>query len=269
MNSAIEGFRANEQGIRPLGQRFLDTFARRPVASSVGLGIADVLLTGLSTIAAQFLLPGSDAVLISLIAATVVTAAFVAALGLWRPAGYNGPSQWRNLGVLIVPALIIIVGPFLAGVKTTELSSLAYLAFAYALVGFREETLWRGVALRGLMPSGAVTAVVISGLVFGASHIANVLVRNPAIVFSQMIGAACFGIAMGALRLRTNSIWPVIVLHMLSDLLLHYSNLPVIPVEVAKDVLLLAYAIYLLRDRKAPASDQTEGSPTEAAFAAR
>jgi membrane protease YdiL (CAAX protease family) len=80
------------------------------------------------------------------------------------------------------------------------------------------------------------------------------------VVFSQMIGAACFGIAFGALRLRTNTIWPLVALHMLSDLLLHFSALPTIPLEVVKDVILLAYAVYLLRDRRALAEPDGAGA---------
>jgi hypothetical protein len=228
-------------------------FARRPVAAVLGIWLADVLLQTVFNLAAHAWTPaGIDADFVALCAATLVVVAAMTALGWWRVSGFNRPAAWRDLGLLALPAVVIIVLPFLGGVKAVDLGMAMFWTVAYALVGLREEGLYRGIMLHILRPSGAVRAVVLGGLLFGAAHIANLLVRSrPAVVFSQMIGAACFGIAFGALRLRTNTIWPLVVLHMLSDLLLHFSALPTIPLEVVKDVILLAYAVYLLRDRRA------------------
>ena len=237
-------------------------FARRPVAAVVAIWLVDVLLQSGFNLAAHAWTPaGLDADFVALCAATLVVVAAMTALGWWRVSGFNRPAAWRDLRVLALPAVVIIVLPFLGGIKAVDAGTAVFWTVAYALVGLHEEALHRGIMLHILRPSGAVRAVVLGGLLFGASHIANLLVRSsPAVVFSQMIGAACFGIAFGALRLRTNTIWPLLVLHMLSDLLLHFSNLPVIPLEVVKDVILLAYAVYLLRDpatrRQPPASSQ-------------
>jgi hypothetical protein len=234
----------------------LALFARRPVGAAVAIWLADVLLQTVFNLAAHAWTPaGIDPDFVALCAATLVTVAALTVLGWWRVSGFNRPAAWRDLRLLALPAVVIIVLPFVGGVKGADLGLAAFWTVAYALVGLREEGLHRGLILHILRPSGAVRAVVLGGLLFGAAHIANLLVRSsPAVVFSQMIGAACFGIAFGALRLRTNTIWPLVVLHMLSDLLLHFSALPTIPLEVVKDVILLAYAIYLLRDRPALAA---------------
>ena len=231
-------------------------FARHPVAAALGIWLADVLLQTVFNLAAHAWMPaGIDPDFVALCAATLVVVAAMTALGWWRVSGFNRPAAWRDLRLLALPAVVIIVLPFAGGVKAVDPGMAAFWTVAYALVGLREEGLHRGIILHILRPSGAVRAVVLGGLLFGAAHIANLLVRSsPAVVFSQMIGAACFGIAFGALRLRTNTIWPLVALHLLSDLLLHFSTLPTIPLEVVKDVILLAYAIYLLRDRRALAS---------------
>ena len=82
-------------------------------------------------------------------------------------------------------------------------------------------------------------------------HVGNLLYRNPAIVLAQMVGAFVHGIGLGAIRLRTNTIWLVVVLHGLHDLALKYTNFPVIPMDVVQVTLLMIYGIYLLRGKKA------------------
>ncbi|HET7080806.1 MAG TPA: CPBP family intramembrane glutamic endopeptidase [Chloroflexia bacterium] len=236
--------------------------ARRPVAAALGIWLADLVLQIGFNLAAHAWTPaGIDPDFVALCAATLVTVAALTALGAWRVSGFNGPAAWRHLRLLALPAVVICVLPFVGGVKAVDPGLAAFWTGAYALVGLREEGLHRGLILHLLRPSGAVRAVVLGGLLFGASHLANLLVRpSPAVVFAQMIGAACFGIAFGALRLRTHTIWPLVALHLLSDLLLHFSALPTIPLEVVKDVILLAYAVYLLRDRRALAEPDGAGA---------
>ncbi len=182
----------------------------------------------------------------------MITFAFITALGWWRAIGFNHPAAWRNLGLLWLPAIIVFVLPFVLGFNADELGSLGLFVAAYLLVGLREEALWRGVVLRILRPLGPTRGVLLMAALFGLSHLSNLAVRsNPAIVLSQVVGAFCFGVGMGALRLRTNTVWFLVILHACSDLTLHYTNLPTIPLEVARDTILLLYGLYLLRGQHA------------------
>jgi uncharacterized protein len=91
-------------------------------------------------------------------------------------------------------------------------------------------------------------AVLLSSALFGAAHLTNVLFRgNPALVAAQAVGAFSFGVGYAALRVRTGTIWPLMVLHMLTDLLAAVGGLPRIPILVAQDVILLGYGLFLLR----------------------
>jgi hypothetical protein len=73
---------------------------------------------------------------------------------------------------------------------------------------------------------------------------------TPAIVLAQSVGAFCDGAGFAAIRLRTNTIWPLIILHMLHDLLLKFTRLPAIPLGVVQVTILMIYGFYILRTTK-------------------
>jgi membrane protease YdiL (CAAX protease family) len=222
-------------------------FTRRPMAAVLGLTAADLALSALSGLAAKALLPGVRA---DFVALCVMTAALVAALTAWRAwrfAGFNRPAAWRNLGLLLVPALVTVALPVLGGLHAQDAGAVGFLVLGYALTGMYEEGFSRGLVLGLLRGAGPARAAAISGLLFALLHASNVVHRPVGIVLAQMVGAACDGFAFGVLRLRTGSVWPVAALHALHDLLLHVSNFPLIPLNVAQDVLLLAYGLWLLR----------------------
>lgn len=194
-------------------------------------------------------LPAFDATQAAIVVTAVlaITAGLIATLPRLRGAvGLNTPSHWRALHLLILPTAIVFA-PLVAGIKPIEPSTFWLLVLGYALTGFAEETMFRGIVLKLLDRHPAVTAVLVSSLLFGLVHLNNIVIRGePAIIFAQAVGAFTFGIGYAALRLRLNTIWPLIVLHMLHDLVLHVGTLPLIPVDVAQDVVLVCYGAWLL-----------------------
>ncbi|HMN60611.1 MAG TPA: CPBP family intramembrane metalloprotease, partial [Anaerolinea sp.] len=152
----------------------------------------------------------------------------------------------------LIPFAIVLGLPFLRGVKTTDWGTFFYLVVGYALTGFMEEGLMRGIVLKVLQPLGFTRSVVISAALFGLLHITNLMFRNPAIVAAQMVGAFVQGIGLAAIRLRTNTIWFVVILHGLHDLCLKYTNFPAIPLDVVQVTLTMLYGIYLLKTWKQP-----------------
>ncbi|MCL4861944.1 MAG: CPBP family intramembrane metalloprotease [Caldilineaceae bacterium] len=227
----------------------LRRFQRYPVASAVAIAVVDVACITVVTLAVMALAPSVQPEFIALLVVTLLTAGFVTLLGWWRVTGFNPPGAWRALSLLLLPAGVIIVPPLIGGLAPVEGFSLPYLLLAYILVGLHEETLYRGVILRVLRPTGVRRAAVISAVLFGAAHLANVLVRsNPYVVVAQAVGAFCFGVGFSALRLRTNTIWFLIGLHAVHDLLLRYTQWPVIPLDVVQVTILLVYGLYLLRN---------------------
>lgn len=66
-----------------------------------------------------------------------------------------------------------------------------------------EELTYRGLGIRLLRPWGTTLAIVVTGLLFGLAH--GLLVGLPILAF--------FGLVVGWLRVRTESIYPPIALH--------------------------------------------------------
>ena len=226
-------------------------FDQRPVLSSVIIFFVYLIISTLLGLAAKAWFPQFQPEFIALIALSVLIVLTLTLLGWWKESGFNSPSEWRPLPLVWIPLVVVIVLPFLLGVKPSDWNTFFYLVIGYALTGFMEEGLMRGIVLRVLKPTGVTRSVVLSALLFGLMHIGNLLYRNPFIVMAQMLGAFVHGIGLGAIRLRNNSIWFVILLHGLHDLFLKYTNFPSIPLDVVQVTLLMLYGIYLLRDKKA------------------
>jgi hypothetical protein len=80
------------------------------------------------------------------------------------------------------------------------------------------------------------------------------------IIAAQAFGAGVQGVGFAALRLRTNTIWPLIAIHALHDLFLQMGTLPIPLIEVPIDTILLVYGIFLLRH----GDGAGESAPSEA-----
>lgn len=140
----------------------------------------------------------------------------------------------------------------------------------YALTGFFEEALFRGLILGVLRPAGVWPAVWISSALFGAAHLPNMLFgQAPAIAVAQAVGAFCFGVGYAAVRLHTANVLPLMVLHFLTDLFLRIDALPTWAhwtAMVGGDTLLLIYGLILLRQSVRPNGDAAATTrPTSAA----
>lgn len=130
-------------------------------------------------------------------------------------------SWWRAAGLAAVALIAIwIVGAALApfldatdeqGLVPDRFDSTragAFVAF-FLVVAFVapavEELTYRGLGFALLLPYGAPGAVLVTGVLFGLAH--GLLIALPVLVF--------FGIAIGWLRARTDSIYPPMALHSL------------------------------------------------------
>ena len=135
-----------------------------------------------------------------------------------RALGLN-PFRWRWVGIaigLIIGVLIVsvLLEPLLHGGREQGLSpdewqpehARAFLLngiIIITVVPFTEELFFRGLGVRALRFLGGMSAVVITGLVFGFSH--GILGALPPLIL--------FGIALGWVRLRSDSVWPGILAH--------------------------------------------------------
>ncbi|MEU2913424.1 CPBP family intramembrane glutamic endopeptidase [Streptomyces massasporeus] len=199
--------------------------------------------------AVAFTLPSigfAGPVLVNL-AACVVPLAVVARLRWWRAPWLA--TLWPRRPWLLAPACLVICLELTRGVEGSA-GTLAASALLMLSVGISEELYARGVMqelLRALSPWSLTLWI---GLLFGLGHVLSGVVfgRSPDYIAFQVVHATVFGFLLAALRLHTVSIWPLALLHALSNWI--NSNSPgELPVwwEVARLLALTGYGAVLVR----------------------
>lgn len=129
-----------------------------------------------------------------------------------------------------------------------------------ALVALSEELMFRAILLQGLLDRlSQWPAVLACSALFGLAHTVNGLATGDVGgALWQALAAFLQGICYAAIRLRTRSIWPMVVVHALWDFALVTATLSaaaegegsVLPYAALLAVLpLCLYGVYLLRDR--------------------
>ena len=237
----------------------------RPRRVAVVLGAANIAATVAGALAVAALFPHASEWTARLVVVLALTTAVIAVLtGTrgWRTAGFR--ARVAQPGLLLLPAAVALA-PLLGGVRLPNAGLLAMFVVGYAATGFFEEALFRGLILGVLRPAGMWPAVWLSSALFAAAHLPNMLFgQTPAITVAQAVGTFCFGVGYAALRLRTGSVWPLMVLHFLTDLLLRIDALPGWAhwaVMVGGDTLLLVYGLVLLRRNGQAADEDTAAVP--------
>ena len=183
--------------------------------------------------------------------------AIVLGLGLlmwtdwWPEGGFNRFSQWRNLRLLLFPLLVcaLTLSGGLFGSGPASLVS----AFITALVAaFGAEIIFRGLLWRALVPAGPVLAMILTSLLSGLLILGRTATEGPwpeAVRLTVL--TFCAGFTYGALRWRTTSIWPVILIHTIFAFAIGIATLGAVtyPLMMLLSTLgFVAYGLYLLRN---------------------
>jgi membrane protease YdiL (CAAX protease family) len=246
-----------------------------PLASMVALEVLFLAVFIGGSRALKTLLPGmpafsttgvSHALLLACVNAALVLG-IIARFGWWRASGFTPRAEWRDLRLYVLPG-ILVFAPFVAGVKPLPVETFVLLLVGYLISCVFEEGFFRGIAPVILRPLGLWPVVLISSLLFGLSHLGNQAVRGvSSLIVLQAIGAGVQGIGYAALRLRTNVIWLLILIHALHDLTLQMGHLPIAMVEAPIDIIIAVYGIVLLRRRGCellPSPLRAQGQPVPA-----
>ncbi len=141
-------------------------------------------------------------------------------LGWWRRTGFRRPMRLRSLFLLWLPLLPTLLGltrPLAPAAVTTVLVDAAVML----MIGFHEEAIFRGVLLHGSRFLGALRAVLVTATVFGLFHFNNILTgqQDVGTTIVQVVMATMTGIVYGAVRVRTATIWPLVLIHGLHNFL--------------------------------------------------
>lgn len=188
-----------------------------------------------------------------LVSALSLGAVLLTWLGWWRQAGFNRPLKWKNLILLWFPLLVLVL-TLSGGARVSGLFLLAATAFLVLLTTLGQELIFRGVMWRALAPAGLLKAVVITSLLSGALTLARTASSGPwpeAIYLT--LTATCGGFTYAALRWRTASIWPPILVNFLLVLAIDVASVrsTIYPYLLLANTLgFVIYGLFLLRNRR-------------------
>ncbi len=189
--------------------------------------------------------------------AIVLGLALLAWTGWWRDAGFTRLSRWRNMRLLAFPLLICALtlsgGIFASG--PADLTS-TFIAVLVATLG--EEIVFRGLLWRALAQKGPVRAMILTSLLAGLLILGRTATDGP---WPEAVRLAaltfCGGFTYGALRWRTTSIWPVVLVHTAFAFAVGFATLGTLTfrlVILLSTVGFVAYGLYLLRNPRVRAN---------------
>ena len=165
-------------------------------------------------------------------AAGILTACFLLArtgkIGLLRR---RGSGFFNGLLVGMYPLVLIgysLYTKLMFGMPEDGQLQPAFSIFSFflsmALVGVAEEFIFRGVIAQSLLErfgtgrAGVWKACLLSGLLFGAAHLTNLLSSAPFGVLMQCVFAASLGTLFAAIYFRTGNLWVTVFLHGAMDI---------------------------------------------------
>lgn len=154
----------------------------------------------------------------------LAAAAFILAVALWqgRPeeTGLRAVQHPGTLRLAWFPMLYILVALGTAvALGLPPATLMLWVLINTLFVGFSEELMFRGVMLRSFRTRFSVwPAVILTSLAFGAVHSLNIFTTGEvAQSLIQSCAAALSGLIFMAMRLRSGSIWPAMLLHGIWD----------------------------------------------------
>lgn len=190
-------------------------------------------------------------VIFGVLAAAVFLLGAISYLKWWPQVAGKGPENLRDLRLLWLPALVLFL--LMMMVLFTDLPPGTVLLFVIIntlLVGISEELMYRGILFYGASSSfGIWRAVWITAVLFGLVHALNGFITgNFMAAVVQAFFAGMFGVWTVALRVRLDTIVPVIIIHWLWDCLLFLTGFLGGVLLLPFALVLFIYGLWLLRD---------------------
>jgi len=192
---------------------------QHPYRSSFGflLIVVSVVLT-VGLINERFLMGSLVQVAVVDLTLAIIGIVLLARLDWWGKAGFTTGIRLAHIPLFVLPTAVALLS-LGEGIRVTAPLAILASAVLTLVVGFAEETWFRGLILTTLLPAGTIRAVVVSSFLFAAPHLLNVIggTWDPAFTIVDSIAAFGIGITFAAIRLRTGSIWPLVGIHALFD----------------------------------------------------
>lgn len=197
---------------------------RHPVAAACGCALLQFAVTLLVLLAGKALLAPEQfgKVKLAAFASTLLVPIVLAqTLGLWRDLGL----QRFRVTPFFMASLLVCVPFLLLGLRVPEGTTVAGAVSMQAVNAVAEELLFRGVIFALLIRLPLARALLINGVLFGGMHLMHgVMDGDWGAAGHQALVTILGGLAFAAVRAETGSLWPPIILHMLLNLSVIFSN---------------------------------------------
>jgi hypothetical protein len=189
----------------------------------------------------------------ALVIAPIFLFIVVAYFKWWKETGLKWVDNNRSLLLLWLPALAIIINLALGlPANTTGGRVLLIVLVNTLLVGISEELMFRGILLHGARSRYRFwTAILIVSILFGLIHALNGFITGDfgAALF-QSVTAFSSGLMYMGLRLRQNSLLPVMLVHGLWDFSVFsagQTTMAIALVSIVFVIIFFFYGIWLIR----------------------
>ncbi|MCL6603199.1 MAG: CPBP family intramembrane metalloprotease [Paenibacillus sp.] len=230
-----------------------------PILFSLMLGIVLTLLVAMGSAVATIMELEDTGMMVAqacgfLIMAVIVTVYMKKRDHSLKIFGFNKLDLGKEkVSLYYIPLLVIVlVQPIIGGFNLELTAPKIILIIIFSLiVGYTEESIFRGIIRERLQSKGPVFYIVFSSIFFGILHMANALNGNDLIhTLLQVMNAFLVGLILALLIETTYNIIPLIVFHFMFDALAQMTSTNVIDKEILAvsilNILYLAYGAYLV-----------------------
>ncbi|AOZ92602.1 CPBP family intramembrane glutamic endopeptidase [Paenibacillus crassostreae] len=200
---------------------------RRPVLTVV---IIEVLLLLAIFVAGAYVtikeINNVSPVLISFIPISLILIIYLTWRRKWHDIGFQSLANIpKRHWLLYTPLIVVLVVISLDGFKEVTVSEVFYFIFFTLLVGFVEETVYRGLILKTLLNKSIRVAVITSSILFSLTHLLNVMSgQSMEQTLLQLVYALVMGVVLALLMIKNANIWPLITFHFLHNLIQFLGN---------------------------------------------
>ena len=124
------------------------------------------------------------------------------------------------------PLVLIIAVNFFGGINiNNSLKEILFYILSMVCIGFLEEIIFRGFLFKMMASDNLKTAILVSSLTFGIGHIVNLVNGSELLpTILQIIYSISLGYLFVMIFIKSKSLWPAIITHILINALSIFSN---------------------------------------------
>ncbi|AWE07391.1 CPBP family intramembrane metalloprotease [Lysinibacillus sp. 2017] len=193
---------------------------KHPIKSIILIEVSFLLVVFIAgAIATIKQLSYNSPILISFLPTALVLLIYFTLKRKWAYFGFKSEIT-RSNWILYFPLLVILIVLCFQGFSSQPLETIVFYVGFAILVGFVEESIYRGIMIKILLPLGILPAILTSSILFSVTHMLNLLSgQSIGQMGLQLIYSLLIGIVLAQLFIKTGNIYPLILFHTLHNLI--------------------------------------------------